>query len=69
MWTSYKLLKYLLVFFLFITVTTCAPAKKNPYYQKRKTNSTHINASQLGKNRYFFSKDYQKKLSKKFKKK
>lgn len=49
-------------------MTTCAPAKKNPFYEKRKKNS-YVNASQLGRNRYFFSNDYQKKLNKNYKKK
>jgi hypothetical protein len=51
-----------------VIFTACAPAKKNPYYEKRKK-SSQVNASQLGRNRYYFSKDYQKKLTKTFKKK
>jgi hypothetical protein len=68
MWTPYKILRSILMFLLILSVTTCAPAKKNPWLEKRKTNS-HVNASQLGKNKYYFSKDYQKKLQKRFKKK
>jgi hypothetical protein len=46
----------------------CAPTKKNPFYEKRKK-SSQVNASQLGRNRYYFSKDYQKKLTKTYKRK
>jgi hypothetical protein len=47
---------------------SCAPTKKNPFYEKRKK-SSQVNASQLGRNRYYFSKDYQNKLTKTFKRK
>jgi hypothetical protein len=53
---------------LFVLFTACAPAKKNPYYEKRKK-SSQVNASQLGRNRYYFSSGYQKKLNKTFKSK
>jgi hypothetical protein len=63
-----KILNYIFILFLIAIFTACAPAKKNPYYEKRKK-SSHVNASQLGRNRYYFSKDYQKKLTKTYKKK
>ncbi|MCE5347409.1 MAG: hypothetical protein LLG13_14140 [Bacteroidales bacterium] len=63
-----KFLKFAFIFFLIAMVTTCAPAKKNPYYQKRKQTS-HVNASQLGRNKYYFSSGYQKKLMKSYRKK
>jgi hypothetical protein len=63
-----KILNYGCVFILIVIFTACAPAKKNPYYQKRQK-SSQVNASQLGRNRYYFSKDYQKKLTKTFNKK
>lgn len=44
----------------------CAASKKNPYQAKRR--NSYIDTSQLGRNKYFFSKQYQKKLYK-FKKK
>jgi hypothetical protein len=40
----------------------CATSKKNPYHASRK--SSYIDTSQLGRNKYFFSKKYQKKLYK-----
>jgi NAD-dependent SIR2 family protein deacetylase len=64
MWTPYKIFKYLLILLIIATSITCAPAKKNPFYE----NNSQVNASQLGRNKYYFSKDYQKKLQKRFKK-
>jgi hypothetical protein len=63
-----KILKYFFIFFLMTTLTLCAPAKKNPYYQKR-NKSSQVNATQLGRNKYYFSSGYQKKLNKNFRKK
>jgi hypothetical protein len=63
-----RILKYCFVLILLVLFTACAPAKKNPYYEKRKK-STHVNASQLGRNKYYFSNGYQKKLNTTFKKK
>jgi hypothetical protein len=44
----------------------CAPSRKNPYYEKREK-ASRMNASQLGRNRYYFSPTYQKKLGKSYK--
>jgi hypothetical protein len=63
-----KILNYSFIFILIAVFTACAPAKKNPYYEKRKK-SSQVNASQLGRNKYYFSSGYQKKLSKTFKSK
>jgi len=63
-----NILKVGLVLVLIILFTACAPAKKNPYYEKRKK-SSQVNASQLGRNKYYFSNGYQKKLNQTFKKK
>ena len=46
----------------------CASSKKNPYYEKR-IKASKANTKQLGRNRYYFSKDYQKKLAKSYKRK
>jgi hypothetical protein len=54
--------------FLIVMFTACAPAKKNPYYEKKRK-SSRVDASQLGRNKYFFSSGYQKKLNKNYKKK
>lgn len=64
-----QILKPSIVLILCVLLTiSCAPSKKNPYYAKR-NKSSQVNASQLGRNRYYFSKDYQKKLTKMYKKK
>jgi hypothetical protein len=64
-----KILNYIILFILIVFLSAaCAPARKNPYYQKRKK-STQVTASQLGRNKYFFSKEYQKKLTRTYKKK
>jgi hypothetical protein len=63
-----RILTYVILFLMIAAITTCAPAKKNPYYQKRK-NASRVNASQLGRNKYYFSPGYQKKLNSNYKKK
>ncbi len=63
-----RLLNYSIFILLMLLALACAPTKKNPFYEKRKK-SSQVNASQLGRNRYYFSKDYQKKLTKTYKKK
>ena len=40
----------------------CATSKKNPYQAERRI--SYIDTSQLGRNKYFFSNKYQKKLYK-----
>jgi hypothetical protein len=62
-----KIFKYFLFFSLFALLFACAPVKKNPYSAKKKK-ASQVNASQLGRNRYYFSPSYQKKLNKTFKK-
>jgi len=68
MWKTIKFLKIFIIFFLALMCTVCAPAKKNPYYEKRKQ-ASRVNTSQLGRNKYYFSNGYQKKLNKNYKKK
>jgi preprotein translocase subunit SecG len=64
-----KILQILFIFFILIIMSTgCASSKKNPYYEKR-MKASRTNANQLGRNRYYFSKDYQKKLNKSYKRK
>jgi len=61
-------IRFLFILFLSFIISACAPAKKNPWMEKRKK-ASHVNTSQLGRNRYYFSTDYQKKLTKSYKKK
>jgi hypothetical protein len=57
----------LLLIIAIFTSTGCATAKKNPFHDKKKKASI-VNASQLGRNKYYFSTGYQKKLTKSYKK-
>ncbi len=66
-----KISKYLLIIlFLFVMIFTpgCSSSKKNPYYEKR-MKASRTNTTQLGRNRYYFSKNYQKKLTKSYRRK
>jgi len=65
---SAKILKYLLLFILIAVVTGCAPARQNPF-QKKRAKASKVNTSQLGRNKYYFSTGYQKKLLRNYKKK
>lgn len=62
-----KLIKYVFLFSLIIFLTCCSPTRKNPWYEKR-MKASRVNTTQLGRNRYYFSEGYQKKLSKSYKK-
>ena len=66
-----RILKILTLTFgliLLAFIVSCASSNKNPYYEKRKK-ASHVNTTQVGRNKYFFSSGYQKKLTKTFKKK
>jgi Tfp pilus assembly protein PilP len=63
-----NLIKLLLMVFLILVSAQCASSKKNTWMEKRKK-ASHVNTTQLGRNRYYFSTDYQKKLNKSYKKK
>jgi hypothetical protein len=60
-------LLFLLLLSIFL-MAGCASSKKNPYYEKR-MKASRTNTKQLGRNRYYFSNDYQKKLVKSYKRK
>lgn len=64
-----KILRLVLIalMIMLFTGSGCA-VKKNPWTKKH-TKSSIVNASQLGRNRYYFSTNYQKKLQKSVKKK
>jgi hypothetical protein len=65
---SVKILRYFLIFILVAAFAGCAPVKKNPWMEKQKQ-ASKVHTSQLGRNRYYFSLGYQKKLVKGYKKK
>ena len=53
---------FILLLVILLAGSGCA-VKKNPY-QSGKKKSSQINATQLGRNKYYFSVGYQKKLQK-----
>lgn len=53
---------------LLVAIQGCASTRKNPWAEKRKK-ASHVNTTQLGRNRYYFSVNYQKKLQRSLKKK
>jgi hypothetical protein len=63
-----KIINLFLILLLITIFTECAPAKKNTYINRRQE-SSQVNASQLGRNKYYFSSGYQSKLKKNYKKK
>jgi hypothetical protein len=63
-----KILSFIVLFLAIILITSCSPTRKNPYY-KKKREASKVNTEQLGRNRYYFSQGYQKKLNKTFRKK
>ncbi len=65
---SLKIVKYLLLLILIAIITGCAPARQNPF-QKKKARASRVNTSQLGRNKFYFSTGYQKKLVRNYKKK
>jgi hypothetical protein len=63
-----KSILFLLVVFVMIFSSGCGSSKKNPYYEKR-TKASRTNTTPLGRNKYYYSKNYQKKLTKSYKRK
>jgi len=61
-----SILKYFIIFISVAVMASCVPSKQNPYYKKR-MEASKVNTSQLGRNRYYFSSGYQKKLLKSYK--
>ncbi len=57
------LVRLLILLSLFVLLTGCGGSSKSHGVYKKKP--TMINTTQLGKNKYFFSKKYQRKLAKK----
>jgi PBP1b-binding outer membrane lipoprotein LpoB len=63
-----KILKYILIILIIAILTGCASSKKNTYYAKKKK-ASKVNNEQVGRNKYYFSPGYQKKLNSTYKKK
>jgi hypothetical protein len=65
---SIKILIYSFIIILLAASSACATTKKNPWVEKKKK-ASKVHTSQLGRNKYYFSLGYQKKLVKNYKKK
>jgi energy-coupling factor transporter transmembrane protein EcfT len=63
-----RILKYFLIIILIAFVSGCASTKHSSSYRK-KMKGSKVHTSQLGRNKFFFSSGYQKKLFKSYKKK
>jgi hypothetical protein len=63
-----KILKLAIMAIMVVSLSSCAATNKNSYAKRRKKASI-VNTSQLGKNKYYFSPGYQKKLSRSYNKK
>lgn len=59
---------FFVLLFLAIAIIGCASTRKNPWVKERKKTGL-VTTSRLGKNKYYFSSGYQKRLSKSMRKK
>lgn len=67
-----KLLKrysFLLAFILIVLVAGACASSRKPNWIKERKKSGYVTTSQLGKNKYYFSSSYQKKLTRTVKRK
>lgn len=65
---SFRILKYVFLLIFIVAASGCAAARQNPFDKKR-AKASRVNTSQLGRNKYYFSTSYQKKLVKNYKRK
>ena len=61
-----RILRYTMYILMILSMVSCASSKKNTYAAKRKE-SSRVSTSQLGRNKYFYSPGYQKKLNRSYK--
>ena len=61
--------KYVLFLMLILSCVSCSTTKKqkNTYYEKKRKEASKVNSTQLGRNRYYYSPGYKKKLEKSYK--
>jgi hypothetical protein len=69
MFKTFNISKLLIILaiFLIVDLASCAGSKHSSYFAK-KSQTSRVNSSMLGRNKYYFSTNYQKKLKKTFKK-
>ncbi|MFO7852969.1 MAG: hypothetical protein ACQERS_01470 [Bacteroidota bacterium] len=59
-----KYLKYLMIILIALLMASCFASRRNPWAKKKRR--SHISTTQLGRNKYFFSNEYQKKLKRSY---
>ncbi|MBN1107281.1 MAG: hypothetical protein JXR66_10880 [Bacteroidales bacterium] len=60
-----RILKYSFILLIIAIFTSCASTQKSNWTKKRKQ-ASRVNTTQLGRNRFFYSPHYQKKLYKSY---
>ena len=65
---SARILKNIGLLIIIALLAGCAPARQNPF-EKKRSKASKVNPSQLGRNRFYFSTGYQKKLGRSYKRK
>ncbi|MFO7574623.1 MAG: hypothetical protein R6W67_05655 [Bacteroidales bacterium] len=63
-----KKYSYLILILVALVLAGCASSKKNNWIKERRK-SGYVSTSRLGKNKYYFSNSYQKKLYRSMKRK
>ncbi|MCU0460691.1 MAG: hypothetical protein MUF36_01555 [Bacteroidales bacterium] len=63
-----RILQYTVIFLLILLAGGCASSNKRTWEQKRKT-AARTNTASMGRNKFFYSTNYQKKLSKTYRNK
>jgi predicted membrane protein len=63
-----RIIKYSLIFLVIVIFSGCASSKKNTWVAKRKE-ASRVNTTTLGRNKYFYSSGYQKKIYKNYRRK
>ena len=57
--------KYILFLVLIVACASCASSKKQKrQFQAKRMEASKVNSTQLGRNRYYYSSGYKKKLEK-----
>jgi len=63
-----RILQYTLIFIFILLAGGCASSTKRTWEQKRRT-AARTNTASVGRNKFFYSTNYQKKLSKSYRNK
>jgi ABC-type Fe3+-hydroxamate transport system substrate-binding protein len=63
-----RIIQYVLIFLLIVVAGGCASSSKSSWEKKRKT-AARTNTAQVGRNKFFYSTNYQKKLGRTYRNK